>query len=333
MQLNKNIINQFKLLINYLQYLYDHSEVDKIKNKYRLLSIKKGLKIIKEHPLEIKSSKDLNEYYGIGEGIKSRVDEIIKTGKLKELNDVNKYLTFEEKNEIDDEIKIIKQLTDIIGIGRSNALKLIHKYNVKSLEDLKKKSKEIELNSNIKLGLKYYGVYKKNIPRNEITEINNYLNKIIKKINNKLILTICGSYRRGKLTSNDIDVLLTLKDKKDDNYLSNFIEVLKKDKFIVDSLTGEEVITKYMGFCKWGNNPIRRIDVRYVPYKYYYSALVYFTGPDDLNKKMRQIAKQKGYKLSEYGLMELKSGKILYISSEKDIFDKLGMKYLEPNER
>ena len=33
---------------------------------------------------------------------------------------------------------------------------------------------------------------------------------------------------------------------------------------------------------------------------------LYFTGSGDLNKKMRQIAKDKGYKLSEYGLFKIR---------------------------
>jgi DNA polymerase/3'-5' exonuclease PolX len=46
---------------------------------------------------------------------------------------------------------------------------------------------------------------------------------------------------------------------------------------------------------------------------------------------MRSIAKKQGYKLSEYGLM--KDNRIEKISSEEDIFNILGMKYVKPSER
>ena len=85
--------------------------------------------------------------------------------------------------------------------------------------DLKKKikDKKIEVNEKVLLGLKYHGVYKVNIPRKEIDDVYKLLTKIIKKINkkeeldddNKYIFEICGSYRREKPFSNDIDILLT----------------------------------------------------------------------------------------------------------------------------
>ena len=46
---------------------------------------------------------------------------------------------------------------------------------------------------------------------------------------------------------------------------------------------------------------------------------------------MRQTAIELGYVLNEYGLF--KKNKPFKITSEKDIFDLLGLEYLKPNER
>jgi DNA polymerase/3'-5' exonuclease PolX len=50
---------------------------------------------------------------------------------------------------------------------------------------------------------------------------------------------------------------------------------------------------------------------------------------------MRGIAKRQNYKLNEYGLYKLENNKErnIQIYSEKDVFDILGMSYLEPHER
>jgi DNA polymerase beta len=52
---------------------------------------------------------------------------------------------------------------------------------------------------------------------------------------------------------------------------------------------------------------------------------------------MRQIAIEKGYKLSEYAITKQLPDKSysdpLPVTSEKDVFDYLGMEYLEPEER
>ena len=87
-----------------------------------------------------------------------------------------------------------------------------------------------------------------------------------------------------------------------------------------------------MGFAKYKNNPPRRIDIRFIPYISWYPALLYFTGSAELNKKMRQIAKTKKLKLSEYGLFK-EDGTMIEVNSEREIFDFLDMEYLVPRLR
>ena len=184
-------------------------------------------------------------------------------------------------------------------------------------------------NDKIKLGLKYVGKFKGNIPRQHIDDVQDYL----KQFNSNII--ICGSYRRGLDFSSDIDILLynsqllTMNDVKKSNMLNDYVKLLTKNKFIVDNITNNNV-TKYMGFAKW-ENVIRRIDIRLIPYESIYTALVYFTGSYELNRIMRIKAKELGYKLNEYGLY--KNNELIHITSEKELFKKLGMKYLKPTER
>jgi DNA polymerase beta len=88
-----------------------------------------------------------------------------------------------------------------------------------------------------------------------------------------------------------------------------------------------------MGICKLVKNyPLRRIDIRYMPYESFYSAILYFTGAKDFNRKMRYIADSMGYTLNEYGLFD-ENGKPFIVTSEKDIFNILGMEYLTPDKR
>jgi DNA polymerase/3'-5' exonuclease PolX len=134
--------------------------------------------------------------------------------------------------------QIIHELENIIGIGKTNALKLINE-GITSIEDLKYKilNKKIKVNNKILLGLKYEGVFKNNIPRIEIDSIyelfkfiiNNINNKYKLDDNNKYIFEICGSYRREKETSNDIDVLIS-KLNTSTNYYSDITSCNNKDE-------------------------------------------------------------------------------------------------------
>ena len=349
---NSKIISEFKKLINFIKLEIDTAKIKiDIKtitaNRFRLKQITNSLNTIKSYNKKI-TLDNLNEFSklpGIGKGTIDRIKEIITNGKLEEIKNF--------KDTINENNKLIEELESIIGIGRAHALDLISN-GVKSIDNLKQliKKGKIKVNDKIALGIKYHGLFKDNIPRAEIDKVYKIFDDIILKMNkkyklnntNKYIFEICGSYRREKSTSGDIDVLISkldtkINDNDDINHLEIFINYLKNPlkkndskPLLIDDMTDKNFHTKYMGFSQYKTNPIRRIDIRFVPYDAYYSALLYFTGSAELNVKMRKIAKTMKLKLSEYGLTK-EDGTKLPINSEYDFFKILKIPYLEPKLR
>jgi DNA polymerase beta len=180
----------------------------------------------------------------------------------------------------------------------------------------------------------YVGKYETKMPRKITTEIYDIILKNNK--NKDIIFLLCGSYRRGLPQSSDIDLLicdlnlLFKEDLENSNTLKIIIDKLKKINLITDDITSSDVLTKYMGFCRYKDKNYR-IDIRLMPYESIYSALLYFTGSYQLNTLMRVNAKKLNYKLNEYGLY--KNNKMIDIYNERDIFDLLKMEYLEPEQR
>lgn len=345
--MNELIIDQFSKLVKQIEAEYLNSQVEnefkEMKmHKFRLQSVKKILKILKELDFEIIDSYDLEGIPGIGEGTIRRIDEILNTGHLNEIE--NKY---DKKKQV--KINSIQELEKVIGIGSSNAKKLVTKYNIRNIDELKKAIKQgvITVNKIIDLGLKYYGIVQGNIPRKEITAVEKFLINEAHKIDPKQEVVICGSYRRGKTISNDIDVLMYHPDIKNTkqiqsekydskSYLEIFVNKLTDIGFLLDNMTDKNYNIKYMGFCKFKDNPIRRIDIRYIPYNSLPTAMLYFTGPYELNTIMRSAAKKRSMILNEYGLYKLNESGIKTlkkITSEADVFKALGMDYLTPSER
>jgi DNA polymerase/3'-5' exonuclease PolX len=349
--MNELLINQFERLIAFIREEADafqqKKDLKKVQvNQFRIKQLGVVLSILKKYPKEItlNNMDELKDIGGIGKGSLERIKEILTIGTLKELGsfvDIKK-----EKRQA------IENLEEIIGVGRAKALDLVDK-GITNVDELKQKIKnnEIEVNDKILLGLKYYGKYKMNIPRSEMDQYNDLLKHLVKKVNKSLglsekdeyVLELCGSYRREKAFSNDIDVLISKKDtiaiSKKQNHLERFVNKLKSPMkhnnnkpLIIDSMTDKKIVTKFMGFACLLDNPPRRIDIRFINYDSYAAALLYFTGSGELNKKMRNIAKSKGYKLSEYGLFD-KNGKPVKVLSERDIFHALGMEYLSPRLR
>lgn len=344
--MNFQIIEQFNKLVKQIQAEYLNAQVENDineiqRNKYRLQNIKRALSIIKKLDFQITDPSDVKGISGIGEGTIRRIKEILETGKLSELK--NKY-SKEKQRKIDS----IQELEKVIGIGSSIAKKLVTKYNIRSVKELKKaiKNGKITVPNTILLGLKYYGIVQGDIPRKEISKIEKYLSTEAHKIDPKLEIMICGSYRRGRKTSGDIDVLIyhpkikttkeILHPQKYDlkPYLELLVKQLSRNGFIIDHISSKSM--KYMGFSKFKSNPVRRIDIRFIPFQSLPTAMLYFTGPYELNTVMRKEAKKRNMILNEYGLYKINEKGIktpIKIRTEADVFRILGMKYLTPEER
>jgi len=329
------ILNEFKRLQEQIMFDIDNTDgKNKLINQYRLKSISVSIKSIEKYNKDIIKLSDLDELIkikGIGEGTIRRIREIIDTGKLDEIK-----ITKEDKIYL----KMIEELEDIYGIGRITAYKLFKQHGIKSIDELIKKVNlgEIHVSENIKIGLKYVNKLDTQIPRIDIDEFNEYLLDILLDIDPKLFGTVCGSYRRLKETSENVDLIIVHTDYKDlndnikTNYIDIFVNQLIKNNIIIESLTKTDVKTKYMGIFKWKNSKPRRIDVRFIPYESYYYAILYFTGSKDFNKNMRLNAISQNYTLNEYGLFD-ENDKLIKVNSEKDIFDILGMEYITPDKR
>ena len=180
--LNEKIIKEFQRLIAYVKNdKEEHQKNKDIKNitanNFRLKQLNTVLTIFKkyEDKITLKNYHELKEIDGIGAHTIQRIKEILETGKLAELG--------EFKDPSIEKEKIIEELEEVIGIGRVNALEFYNQ-DIKSVKMLKDKikKKEIIVNEKIDLGLRYYGVYKKNIPRTEIDDISNIIKTVIKNM-------------------------------------------------------------------------------------------------------------------------------------------------------
>jgi DNA polymerase/3'-5' exonuclease PolX len=335
---NLKLFLEFNKLIKIYQYIYDHIDNEKEKTiyKHKIISLKnsaKQIRIFKDHITDVKQITDLP---GVGNKTVLRVQEFIDKGKL---SDVDAYCAKNDCEKIFDPTssnKLYDELITIFGIGDKLAHQLMDKDKITSIKNLKDrvKSNTINIPEKVKIGLKYYGKIKNKIPRDEITKIREFIYTIFEKFDSSIVFDICGSYRREKDFSNDIDLLITTTNPKP-NFLKSIVEELYKNNLLIESFTGfeENSHTGFMGLCKYLNNPIRKIDIRFVEPQSFFTALLYFTGSYEFNERMRSIAKRDGYKLNEYGLYNLKLNKSLPIYSEKDVFNILNMKYLEPKDR
>jgi len=307
-----------KLVIkkNYKQVILDELETIKqgciaTQDRWKVRAYNKAIESLNETD-KIYSHQDVEKLEFIGKSIIEKVKDIIANG----------FSIHAKRIKEDPNISFINEVIKINGIGPSKAKKLLEE-NVNSLDKLI--SRPDLLTSKQQLGLRHYQQFSKKIPRNEMDKHSSFL-RIMS--DNRIIIT--GSYRRKKSESGDIDVLFHSEEDSLEEF-KNFIEILKSNGYITNDISYGTI--KYMGYCKIDQFE-RRIDIMFCPKKEFPFAILYFTGSATFNTHMRSVFAQKKLRLNEHGIFRRDGTEVnLNIKTEKDIFNFLKIRYIEPEYR
>lgn len=216
----------------------------------------------------------------------------------------------------------MNDVRNVYGIGAKKANELQKYYNIRTVYSLRKYVRKIPdiITDTQRTSLKYHDKIDKNISYKEAEKHAKYISKHVPDA------IIAGSYRRKEKTIGDIDVLVT-------GDLKRIVNKLTDNKYIVAVLAiGEE---KFSGIAKLpGTSSHRRVDIVKTTKKEKPFALLYFTGDFVQNISMRQKAKKMNLSLSQYGIKNMKTGRMVKgIKNEEDIFKYLKIPYKDPEDR
>jgi DNA polymerase (family 10) len=75
------------------------------------------------------------------------------------------------------------------------------------------------------------------------------------------------------------------------------------------------------------------VDFRIVKPEQFATALHHFTGSKEHNVRMRQLAKERGEKISEYGVEIVETGEIMTFKGEEEFFQHFGLPFIPPEIR
>lgn len=306
-----------KIIVSQLRELHQHYRDEQ--DMFRAMAYGKAATTIGKLDFVIQSVDQLEGIKGIGTSIRDKISQILENGMI-ENNPVDTKDTVRSK--------MLTLFQTIHGIGPAAAKKLYDVEKITTLDKLKSQNKK---NPNLlthaqKIGLKYREEFLNRIDRSVISECENMIKSILNEyfVQEFKIMT-AGSYRRGKSSSGDMDIMLC----SNTFLLSEAIEVLISRGLIIDILALDK--KKFMGVAQIPGNDPFRIDIFMVSKENWWVAMVTHTGPKELNTQMRTIAATMGMKLSDQGLK--KGTEKIPIKSEADLFRKLNMKPIKPNKR
>uniref|UniRef100_A0A8C3DL01 DNA polymerase n=1 Tax=Corvus moneduloides TaxID=1196302 RepID=A0A8C3DL01_CORMO len=270
---------------------------------------------------------------GIGKRMAEKILEILESGHLRKLDHIS------------ERVPVLELFSNIWGAGVKTA-QMWYQQGFRTLDDIRTKA---TLTSQQAVGLKHYTDFLERMPREEAAEIEQTVRQAALALKPGLVCVACGSYRRGKATCGDVDVLVTHPDGQSHRGVFNkLLDSLRRSGFLTDDLVSQEDNgdqKKYLGVCRLPGpaQRHRRLDIIVVPYQEFACALLYFTGSAHFNRSMRALAKTKGMSLSEHALSsavvrgpggaKVSSGHTLPTPTERDVFIQLGLPYREPSER
>jgi DNA polymerase (family 10) len=315
---NHEIAAVFEEISNLMKIVQDDP-----KWTFKAAAYDRAKRVIESHPERLAEvardpSRKLTDIPGIGADLAKKITELVETGKCEYHQEQLK--------------KIPRSLLDLLQlqtVGPQKVRLFFRELGVQTVDDLEAAAKAGRLRALPKMDvkseeniLKAIEVFRRAAGRFRLdtaTETAEELIEYLRGFKGVEEVTPAGSLRRGRETVGDLDLLVTGRDHAGiAEHFTGFpgiAQVLAK---------GEDKVS-----VKLSND--LQVDVRLLERKSYGAALQYFTGSKEHNVALRDRAKRKGWKLSEYGLF--KGEQVIASRTEEEIYEKLGLACIPPELR
>lgn len=296
-------------------------------NPFRLRAYRNGARVISDMTDSLATlvadDVDLTQFDGIGKGVAQKCKELVETGSLQQLEDLLEKVP-----------KSVLDLLNIPGLGPKKAAVLFNEKSITTLDQLKAACEAGELQSLagfgekteklILEGMAFAASAGKRTLWAKADQIAKQLLDHMKSCKAVKQIEFAGSYRRGKETIGDLDLLV---DTSDGNaVMDHFMEYPRVSSVIA---RGETKLSVRL-------DDDFQIDLRVVPKESFGAALQYFTGSKEHNVRVRGLARQMDIKVNEWGVFEVdKKGNETWIAgkSEKEVYASLGLPVFHPETR
>ncbi len=293
-------------------------------NPFRIRSYRNAARTIEDmsQSLEalVRAGENLEEIPDIGKSINEKIREILSTGKCQALEELRSHVP-----------QGLTELLKLEGLGPKKVKVLYDELNVDSVDRLEKAAQAGRLRNLPGMGLKTEEKilksiehYRAGMGRFKLSVGFQYAEALLrhlKGVPGVRRLDPAGSFRRRRETIGDLDILA----------------ICGKGRKVMDRFAGygdvAEVLargeTKSSVRLKCG----LQVDLRVLEEESYGAALHYFTGSKAHNVAIRERAKEKGLKVSEYGVFRAKDEKRLSGAEEADVFKAVGLPLIPPELR
>lgn len=288
-------------------------------DRFRIVAYRRVAEEMRALAKDVSSLGDseLEALKGVGKATAAKIREFLQTGTMAKLE--------QARSEVP---AGIRQLTALQGIGPKTARLLHEELGVGSVDDLKKAVDEGRLRTlkgmgqkteqNVARALQAFAGGQSRVLLDVATSIAEGMIAALEDSTAVDRVERCGSLRRMKETIGDIDLLATGDEPQ--AIMDLFVALPGVQEVAAKGRTKSTVVTR-QGV---------RVDLRVVAADEFGAALQYFTGSQEHNVRVREIAIKQGYKLSEYGLFKIEDNRKAAGADEEELYRLLGMQMPPP---
>lgn len=266
----------------------------------------------------------LTEIPGVGKAIAQKISEILESGKLE----------FYERLTSEIPEKLIS-LHDVPEMGPKRIKAVWEKLGIDSIDKLEQAARQGKLRDLPGFGSKVEQKIldavlaikerrlNRRFPLGEGWKLYEQLIERLSKCDGVAMSSPAGSLRRMKETIGDLDILVAAKPEAADEVIKTFTDLDMVEEVMLSGPTKTSV--RFKGGLQG--------DLRIVEPSRWGTALQYFTGSQQHNVLLREVALKNNLSLSEYALTDKSSGKEIVCASEEEVYRALGMSWIPPEIR
>lgn len=295
-------------------------------NKFRAIAYQHAANSIEGLPDDIThyvKNDTLQEIPGIGKSLEADIHEFVKSGHIKRLDVLKKKVPLG-----------LIELLDITGFGPESLKTIYQKLKLETKDEVISALQDGTIEKLERFGpkkvenllrtLKLHKTIEDRMLLWDALRVGNEVVDALKKLPEVKKVELAGSLRRRKETIGDIDVLVSAETNKRKSIIDFYTSSKLASRVLMKGDTRASIILKTSN---------RQADLRIVKESEFGSALQYFTGSKPHNIHLRSIARNKGFKISEYGIFDANTEARIAGKTEKEIYDTLGMEIMPPEMR
>jgi len=292
---------------------------------FRVRAYEQAARTVEGHPgpLAAMSEGEIASLRGLGASTARKVRELVDTGHVAKLDRLRAEYppAFQELTRVPGVgPKTARALRQHLGIGSVADLKAaIDAHALRTVPGLGPKSEENIARAIEKLGL---GGKERRTPIADALRVAGEVTAALSTVPGVERAEAMGSLRRFRETIGDVDVV-AVSAADPEAVMARFVAMPIVAEVIAYGARKSAIVSS-AGV---------QIDLRVVEPQQYGSAIMYFTGSKAHNIRLRQLALERGWTLSEYGLAEAESGRVLASATEEEIYQALGLQWVPPELR